>query len=169
MAQNDLWRRYLDAGLQFTQMTRERAEAIVRDLVEQGQVQAEQTQSAIEELVDRSRNNTERLLDTVRSEVRSQLMTAEVVTKDVATRMQTQIDELRAQLSGVASTGRGASRMNHPGSQQVICVCEPDVPALVVGEIEVILTEPALDPVRCPDHSMGLGYSSRCWGAGRLR
>src|SRR5271165_489097 len=45
-----------------------------------------------------------------------------------------------------------AAWVNPPGSQQVICVCEPDVAALVVGEIEVIVTEPTLDPVRRPDH-----------------
>src|SRR5882724_8315527 len=43
-------------------------------------------------------------------------------------------------------------RMNPPGSQQIICVCEPNVAALVVGEIEVIVAETAIDPVRCPDH-----------------
>src|SRR6187397_917885 len=53
MAQNDLWKRYLDAGLQFTQMTQARAEAIVRDLVRAGEVQAEQTQAIVNEMVDR--------------------------------------------------------------------------------------------------------------------
>src|SRR3954453_23531737 len=110
MPQNDLWKRYLDAGLQFTQMTQQRAEAIVRDLVEQGQVQAEQTQTAINELVDRSRQNTERMLDTVRKEVRNQIAVAEVVTKDVAARMQAQIDDLRNQLATSTRSGRPAKK-----------------------------------------------------------
>src|SRR3954451_7583357 len=106
MPQNDLWKRYLDAGLQFTQMTQQRAEAIVRDLVEQGQVQAEQTQTTINELVDRSRQNTERLVDIVRKEVRNQITVAEVVTKDVAARMQSQIDDIRTQLATGTRRGR---------------------------------------------------------------
>jgi cell division septum initiation protein DivIVA len=54
----------------------------------------------VRELVERSRSNTEKLLDQVRAEVQKQLAVAEYVTKDVVTRMQAQIDELRAQLPG---------------------------------------------------------------------
>ncbi|MEY2477519.1 MAG: hypothetical protein QOG87_2834, partial [Actinomycetota bacterium] len=46
MAQNDMLRRYLDAGMAFTQLTRARAEAIVKDLVKAGELQREQTQDA---------------------------------------------------------------------------------------------------------------------------
>src|SRR5262249_49628512 len=56
------------------------------------------TQALVNELVDRSRRNTERLVEQIRSEVRNQLDIAEVVTKDVVTRMQSQIDDLRSQL-----------------------------------------------------------------------
>ena len=47
MPQNELFKRYLEAGMQFSQMTRDRAEAIVRDLVKAGEVQAEQTQAMV--------------------------------------------------------------------------------------------------------------------------
>ena len=104
MAQNQLLRRYLDAGMQFTQMTQQRAEAIVRDLVKAGELQAEQAQSTVSELVDRSRKNTDRLLDQVRSEVRKQLQTADVVTREAFNQLQGQIDVLRRQV-----TGRGGS------------------------------------------------------------
>jgi polyhydroxyalkanoate synthesis regulator phasin len=100
MAQNQLFRRYLDAGIQFSQMTQQRAEAIVRDLVKAGEVQAEQTQAMVNDLVERSRKNTDRFVDQIRKEVRNQLEVAEVVTKDVVARMQAQIDDLRSQLPG---------------------------------------------------------------------
>jgi polyhydroxyalkanoate synthesis regulator phasin len=106
MAQNELFKRYLDAGIQFSQMTQQRAEALVRDLVKAGEVQAEQTQALVNELVDRSRRNTERLVEQIRSEVRNQLEIAEVVTKDVVARMQTQIDDLRSQLAGQRPGGK---------------------------------------------------------------
>jgi polyhydroxyalkanoate synthesis regulator phasin len=99
MAENQL-KRYLDAGMQFTQMTQQRAEAIVRELVRSGEVQAEQVQEAIAEVVDRSRKNSEQLFNQVRTEVQKQLSVAEFVTKDVVARLQGQIDELRAQLPG---------------------------------------------------------------------
>ena len=100
MAQNQILKRYLDAGMHFTQMTQQRAEAIVKDLVKAGEVQAEQAQTTVRDLVERSRSNTERLLEQVRGEVQKQLAVAEYVTKDVVTRMQAQIDELRSQLPG---------------------------------------------------------------------
>src|SRR4051812_6539511 len=100
MAQNHLLKRYLDAGIQFSQMTQQRAEALVRDLVRAGEVQAEQTQTLVNELVERSRRNTERLVEQIRAEVRNQLEVAESARKDVGARMQAQIDELRGQGTG---------------------------------------------------------------------
>ena len=73
MPENETLKRYLDAGIAFTQLTRERAEAIVKDLVKAGEVQRERTEEWIEELVERSRKNTEDLVSIVRREVASQL------------------------------------------------------------------------------------------------
>ena len=44
MPQNDLLKRYLDAGLAFSALTQSRAEALVRDLVKAGELQADQAQ-----------------------------------------------------------------------------------------------------------------------------
>ena len=73
MAQIETFRRYLDTGLAIGQMTRARAEEVVKDLVKAGEVQREQTQQWIDELVDRSRKNTELLMALVAAEVRKQL------------------------------------------------------------------------------------------------
>src|SRR5436853_3966842 len=73
MPQTDMLRRYLDAGIAFTQMTRERAEAIIGDLVHAGEVQREQFQERVEDLVERSRRNTEQLVELVRREINQQL------------------------------------------------------------------------------------------------
>ena len=82
MAQNDLLKRYLDAGVAFTAMTQARAEAIVKDLVKAGEVQTDQAQKAMSDLMDRSRKNSERLLETVRKEVRAQLKSLDIPTRD---------------------------------------------------------------------------------------
>jgi colicin import membrane protein len=71
--QNETLKRYLDAGIAFTSMTQERAQAIVKDLIDAGEVQTEHAQSMVLELVERSRKNTEKLLAQVRSEVRDQI------------------------------------------------------------------------------------------------
>src|SRR3954466_13153168 len=115
MPQNELFKRYLEAGMQFSQMTRERAEAIVRDLVKAGEVQAEQTQTMVAEVLERSRKNTERFVEQVQGEVRKQLSVAEFVTKDTVARLQAQIDELRKQLPG-QSRGNKAKAPTAPAA-----------------------------------------------------
>ena len=94
MAQNDLLKRYLDAGMAFTSMTQSRAEAIVKDLVKAGEVQADQTRELVTELVDRSRRNSERLLDTVRKEIKSQVANLGLATKDDIARLERRISSL---------------------------------------------------------------------------
>lgn len=81
MAQNDVLKRYLDAGLAFTALTQSRAESLVKDLVKAGEVQADQTREAVADLLERSRKNSEKLLDTVRKEVRSQITGLGLVSK----------------------------------------------------------------------------------------
>jgi polyhydroxyalkanoate synthesis regulator phasin len=82
MAQNDMLKRYLDAGIAFTQMTRARAEEIVKDLVTAGEVQRDQMQAQVDELIERSRRNTDQLLAMVRQEVTSQFAQLGLVTKE---------------------------------------------------------------------------------------
>src|SRR4051794_23342395 len=110
MPQNDLLKRYLDAGMQFTAMTQQRAEAIVRDLVKAGELQAETAQSMVTDLVERSRKNSEKLLEQIRLEVQRQMSVAEFVTKDVVTKLQAQIDDLRAQLPGARPAKKAPAR-----------------------------------------------------------
>ena len=73
MAQSDNLKRYLDAGMAFTQMTRERAEAIVQEFVDAGEIRRKEAQKRIEELLERSQKNTEELLNLVRREVAEQI------------------------------------------------------------------------------------------------
>ena len=73
MAQGDILKRYLEAGMAFTQMTRERAEAIVQDLVDNGEVRRKETQKWVEELLQRGQKNTEEIVGLIRREVTEQL------------------------------------------------------------------------------------------------
>jgi polyhydroxyalkanoate synthesis regulator phasin len=68
MAQSNL-KRYLDAGMAFTAITQAKAEELVKDLVKAGEVQTENAQALVVELLDRSRKNTEELIDQVRREI----------------------------------------------------------------------------------------------------
>src|SRR5262245_27889819 len=94
MPQSDLWKRYLDAGMEFSQLTRSRAETIVKELIRAGEVQREQRQQRIEELLDRSRKNTEELVKTVRKELSQQLGSLGVATKADLAKLEAKIDKL---------------------------------------------------------------------------
>src|SRR5256885_4928355 len=110
MPQNDMLKRYLDAGMAFTQMTRDRAEAIVKDLVKAGEVQQKQTQKRVDELVERSRANTEQLLDIVRKEITAQLSAIGIATKDDIARLEAKIPARPAAASKPASRPAAASK-----------------------------------------------------------
>lgn len=73
MAQSDLLKKLMDAGVAAAQLSRAKAESIVKDFVRNGEVQAEQTTDQIEDLLARSRANTEALMEMVRGEVVSTL------------------------------------------------------------------------------------------------
>ncbi|MGH9192430.1 MAG: phasin family protein [Acidimicrobiales bacterium] len=96
----------LDAGMTFTAMTQARAEELIRDLVRAGEVQAEQAQSVIDELVDRSRRNSERLIDAVRTEIRQQMASLGLATKGDVERLERHI----ADVAAAQGTRRAATR-----------------------------------------------------------
>ena len=81
MPQNDVLKRYIDTGIAFTALTQARAEALVKDLVKAGEVQADQAREAVTDLIDRSRKNSERLLETIRREVKEQITNLGLVSK----------------------------------------------------------------------------------------
>ena len=97
MAQNDVLKRYIDAGLAFTALTQARAEELVKDLVRIGEVQADQAREAVSDLLERSRKNSEKLIETVRTEVRQQITTLGIAT-------QSDLDRIEERISSVIGT-----------------------------------------------------------------
>ena len=73
MATNDSLQRYIDAGIAFTNMTRKKAEELVTELVQNGDLQRGDAKARVDELLERSRQVTEIIVTTVRSEVSRQL------------------------------------------------------------------------------------------------
>ncbi len=103
-------RRYLDAGMAFTQLTRARAEAIVKDLVKAGELQREQTQDALEDLLERSRKNTDQLRDLVRKEIREQLASIGLATKDDIARLERKLSGGAAKKAAPAKKATKANK-----------------------------------------------------------
>jgi polyhydroxyalkanoate synthesis regulator phasin len=94
MARRDVLKRYLEAGLDFTSVTQGRAEALVRDLVKAGEVQADQTREVVADLIERSRKNSEHLLRTVRKEVRAQITSLGLASQDDLDRLEERISKM---------------------------------------------------------------------------
>ena len=73
MATNDSLQRYIDAGVAFTNMTRKKAEDLVTELIQNGDLQKGEARARVDELLERSRQGTEVIVTAVRSEVARQL------------------------------------------------------------------------------------------------
>ena len=65
--------------MELSNLTRKRAEKIVKDFVREGTVRGEQAQERVEELLERSRKASEHLAGVVRTEVTRQMETLGLV------------------------------------------------------------------------------------------
>jgi polyhydroxyalkanoate synthesis regulator phasin len=104
MASNERIRKYLDAGTVVGQVSRGRAEEIVRELVNAGGIQRSQAQERVDTLVERSRRSRERILELVRHEVATQLDRIDPKTHESLTNHVAEI------LKKSAEAGRGATK-----------------------------------------------------------
>ncbi len=110
MPQTDLLKRYLDAGLAFTALTQSRAEALVKDLVQAGEVQADQARDAVVDLLERSRRNSEKLLETVRHEVRQQITSLGLASQADLDRIEARISSLLGSASAPVRKATGSAQ-----------------------------------------------------------
>jgi polyhydroxyalkanoate synthesis regulator phasin len=92
MAESSAFQRYLEAGMAFTDMTRQRAEAIVKDLVKAGDLPRKRAEEAIEELLTRSRQNTEAVMALVQAQIQEQLSNLGLATKADIARLEAKIN-----------------------------------------------------------------------------
>jgi polyhydroxyalkanoate synthesis regulator phasin len=109
MAPNDGLRRYLEAGLALTQITRARAEELVHELIAAGEVETTRAGDWVEDLVKTSRERSETLLTTVRGEVKTQLADLGITNMDdLVHRVAEMLDH--AETAGRRATNRGPGR-----------------------------------------------------------
>jgi polyhydroxyalkanoate synthesis regulator phasin len=100
MSQNDGLKRYLEAALALSQVTRARAEELVRELIQAGELEHTRAHDWVEDLVAISRERSEAFISAVRGEVRSQLFDVGV----------TNIEELARRVARVLEQGQAAVR-----------------------------------------------------------
>jgi len=100
MTENDGLRRYLEAGMALTQITRARAEELVRELIKTGEFERTRAQDWVEDLVRVSRERSEALVNTVRDEVGQQL-------KELGF---TNVDDLAKRVADILARSSAAAR-----------------------------------------------------------
>jgi polyhydroxyalkanoate synthesis regulator phasin len=81
MPQASDWRRVLETGMQFTELRRSQARAIVSDLVAQGHLARDQMGTAVDEVVEMSKRRSDDLRRIVQAEVQRQLGALGLATK----------------------------------------------------------------------------------------
>lgn len=97
-APNDPLSRYLEAAMGLTDLTRKRAEKVVRGLIEQGEA-ADNPRELVENLLERSQENREILVALVRGETRRVMKAMGLATSNDVERLEQQVKALRRQLA----------------------------------------------------------------------
>ncbi len=98
MSGNALLKRLLDAGMNFTEISQDQAEKLVKEFVKGGQARRKDTEKLVHEMVERGRSATEGLVSTVQAEISKQLGKFASRLDDVESRV-----EVIAQKVGLAS------------------------------------------------------------------
>jgi polyhydroxyalkanoate synthesis regulator phasin len=104
MAQTPDWKRYLEAGMQQTELRRSQARAVAAGLVEQGQLARDQVGAAVDEIVAMSRRRSDALREVVRSEVQKQLSSVGLATQADLRRLEKKLN------SAVKKSARDAAK-----------------------------------------------------------
>jgi polyhydroxyalkanoate synthesis regulator phasin len=116
MATNDRWQEYLDAGRAWTHITREQAEAVVKDLVKAGEVQQKRAKKAVDELLERSRKNAEELSKLVRHEIQSQISALGIATKEDLARLERKLTKASSATKKTAPKKAAAAKSDSPSA-----------------------------------------------------
>lgn len=92
------------------ELTRNRAETIVRDLIKSGDLPGSQAGQAVRDLMERSRQNRTEILNLVRSEIRSQVEGVGLASKRDVERLERRIARLESHAPPGATTAGRAKK-----------------------------------------------------------
>ena len=118
MAKNNL-QKLLESGVQFTEMTRQQAEAAVKSLVKAGEVRRSETEAMVQSLIDRGRATAAQIAESVQNEVTRQLGWLANRVDDVEDQLETFVTRVTAgeiTVPGLPGTAgqEGAGRRRRP-------------------------------------------------------
>jgi polyhydroxyalkanoate synthesis regulator phasin len=147
MAKSDLFKRTLEAGTSFLDMSRERAETVVKEWVEAGDLRKGRAQQAIDDVLARSRKVTDELRELVRREIREQLGGMGVATTDDIARLEAKIDDLRSSQTEAQAPAEGFAPARPAGAVKKMPKATKAPPATKGAGIRTAATTAATNTV----------------------
>jgi polyhydroxyalkanoate synthesis regulator phasin len=102
--------KFIEAGMNFTELRRSQARQIVADLVAQGQLARDQATSTVDEMLDLSRRRREDLRSLVQNEIQRQVRALGIATRDDLDRLERKIAAKSAPPKRAAATSAVAKK-----------------------------------------------------------
>jgi polyhydroxyalkanoate synthesis regulator phasin len=102
---NSAVQRYLDAASGLTELTRSKAEQIVKQLVKSGEAAGDQVGELVEDLIERQRQNREAISSLVKNETTRVVHTMGLVTSEEVERLQKQVADLKREVTRLEAGG----------------------------------------------------------------
>ena len=90
------WTPFLEAGKEFSALTRAEAQRLTDQLVREGQLAQDRAQTFVDELVESSKRRADELVDVVRSEFRRQVKSLGIATKHDLARLEERLSAVDA-------------------------------------------------------------------------
>lgn len=107
---NKAWQKYLDMASGLTNVTRKRAEQVVRSLVKQGEIATDRTEKAVDELLSRSESNRKAVASIVRSETERAVSRLGLARQKDVEKLERKIDKLERQGGTGGSAAKKSSK-----------------------------------------------------------
>jgi len=104
MAPRDLFKNPLDAGREVTQVAQDRLESVLVSIQQAAEQQADQVQTMTNDMMERSRKHSERLLEVIDREIRAQIANVGIATKADIRRLEQKIEALQGTRSANAAS-----------------------------------------------------------------
>ena len=113
---NDALNRYIEAAAGLTQLTKSRAQQIVKQLMQQTEMVSGPATDLVDDLVERSRQNREAIAAIVRTETNRAIKAMGLATRSEVERLQRQVSDLRrASSASTSASGRTATTKKSTG------------------------------------------------------
>lgn len=107
---NNTWQRYMELATGLREVTRQRAEQVVKTLVKQGEVAADNMERLVEDLLQRSEKNRKTVSQLVKSETERAVGRLGLARQKDVERLQAKVTKLEKQLSGGATKSAPAKK-----------------------------------------------------------